>query len=228
MSIIEKIKSFFSKKDNEKQEKEEALKELVSLRNSMYFNLKKWDEIPIFNCKTKNKKRLLIMDDYDAVTKIIREDLDTIFYRKYDAALSKSTIELIDSLTLTRDEIEICEVSTGIAPYIVYKSCLEELDNCCFDFAILDIIFGDYVLKEDKKFYLDGIDIAKFLLDKNPNIKEVFFTGCFMDSTFNSEKDKIINRLGEDYYKNNIIEKTDSKDERIAALLTKVFYEYLN
>jgi len=210
-----------------KEEEAEALKELQEVHKSLYKHLPKWEEIPLLNCES-DKKRILVMDDYRAVTDVVFDDLEVILTKRYETGLDKETIELIDRLKLSFNDVEICRVSSNLAPYIVYKSCVENKNDCLFDFGIIDIIFGDFINKDGKKFYLDGIDIIEYIKNKNPDFKSVIFTGCFLDGMYSREKDKIITKLGEEFYNHNIIQKAESKNKRIQTLIKRLFYEYLD
>ena len=228
MSFLDKIKGMFSKRDREAEQRantEELTREIEDIKSMLYDNLHKWEDVEIMECLTKktDKKRLLIIDDYNAITNIVKDDLGLILDKKIDKPLSPETIKKIDSLNITKDDIEICSVSSELAPYIVYKSCLHT--KCYFDYAIIDILYGDFIVKDGEKLYLDGIDIVNILVKNNPNAKTILFTGCYLDNFYNKERESIIKNLGEDYLRNNIISKTEEIDKRISFFIDRLFYE---
>ena len=230
MNIIEKIKSFFAKRKQIQQdkEKEELLKEIQEIKKSVYESLPRWEDVPTLECLKEacrvKKKKILIIDDYGAITKLVKKDLNIIFHKIYEKQLSLEVIKKIETLSLNPDDFDLCLVSSELAPYIVYKSCLEA-DTCCFDYAIVDILYGDFIIKDGKKFYLDGIDIIELLKQKNPNIKVVIFTGCFLDNFFNKEKNKIIEKLGEEFLRKNVLIKTENLNNRLEFFIERLFDE---
>lgn len=49
-------------------------------------------------------------------------------------------------------------------------------------YAFLDIIIGGYNMKDGIGQIPDGIDVAKDLIDSNPDVKVLFYSGCSVDS----------------------------------------------
>ena len=228
MGFLKKIKGMFSKNNTEAEQKadtEELTREIEDIKSMLYDNLYKWEDVPVMECLTKktDKKRLLIIDDYNAITNIVKDDLELILNKKINKKLSAETIKRIESLDLSEDDIEICAVSSELAPYIVYKSCMNT--KCYFDYAIIDILYGDFIVKDGKKLYLDGIDIVNILVKNNPDAKTVLFTGCYLDNFYNKERESIIKNLGEDYLRNNIMSKTEEIDNRISFFIDRLFYK---
>lgn len=228
MGFLKKIKGIFSKNNTEAEKKadtEELNREIADIKSMLYDNLYKWEDVPVMDCLTKktDKKRLLIIDDYNAITNIVKDDLELILSKNINKKLSAETIKKIESLNISEDDVEICAVSSELAPYIVYKSCMHA--KCYFDYAIIDILYGDFIVKDGNKLYLDGIDIVNILLENNTEAKTMLFTGCYLDNFYNKERESIIKNLGEDYLMNNIMSKTEEIDNRISFFIDKLFYE---
>ena len=229
MNFTDKIKSFFGFKNNEVEDNNlpsdiEIKNEVEDIKSMLYNNLPNWDDIKKEEClySKTSKKKLLIIDDYESITKIIKKDVDTILSKDFKKQLKPETIKLVERVNLEVSDVEICIISSELAPYIVYKTC-DEGKECYFDYAIIDILYGDFIIKDGKKIYLDGIDIVSILKKHNPNVKTVLFTGCYLDNFYNKERKKIKEMIGEDYLNNNIIIKTESMDNRIEFFINKLF-----
>lgn len=222
MKILDKIKNLFSKKAPNEEEVESS-QDIQLLKDVLYRNLPKWEDLGVVEClfKKTNKKRILIVDDYGAITTLVKKDLLAIFRKDFKKQLEHKTIQMIEDVQLSEEDVDVCIVSNELAPYIIQKTCSE--GKCFFDYAIIDILFGDFIIKDNHKLYLDGIDIVKTLKKNNPNVKTVLFTGCYLDNFYNSERKKIKEKLGQEYLENKILIKTESIDKRIQFFIKNLF-----
>jgi CheY-like chemotaxis protein len=164
-----------------------------------------WNDIePFCGFSDVNKKHLLIADDNKGVADLIKSDLEELMLNKNNS----------NSLEINKNNTEIVAIVDSLAPYRIMKTCEVTKDICVVDYAIIDIVFGDFVVKDGELLYMDGIDIVKYLQDINPNIKTCLFTGCYL-SEASKEREKIIEKLGKDYLENNILEKTPFISDRL-------------
>lgn len=223
MNFLTKIKNLFKKKNPNIRINKDSKEIMDELKEAFYEKTANWEDVPLMNClkdKTE-KKKLLIIDDYAAVTNLIKKDLNIISEKNFRKQLNIKTIKMIDTLNIKLEDIETCIVTGELAPYIVYKTCEEY--ECAFDYAIIDILFGDFVIKDGIKIYFDGISVAKLLKKINPNIKIVLFTGCYLDNYYNKEEKRIRDELGEDYITSKILIKTEDLDTRLQFFIEKLF-----
>lgn len=222
MKIINTIKSFFQKK-TVKEEQEIPTQDIQALKDILYRNLPKWEDLETVECllKKTDKKRILIVDDYGAITTLVKKDLAVIFKKDFKKQLEHKTIKMIEEVNMNENDLDICIISSELAPYIIQKTC--SAGKCFFDYAIVDILFGDFIIKNSHKIYLDGIDIVKTLQKNNPNVKAVLFTGCYLDNFYNSERKKIKEELGQEFLENKILIKTESIDKRIQFFIENLF-----
>ena len=83
--------------------------------------------------------------------------------------------------------------------------------------AFLDIIIGGNNLYKGHLVILDGIDVAKAILDINPNADILFYSGCSLDES-GAEFNKCKKLLGKDI-NSMTIGKNNNKLEKIKRLL---------
>jgi len=234
MNILSKIKDLFTSKKESKiiqkdiEKEYEFIKKIrEEIRQNELTTLVKWEELePFCSFKDKNTKHVLILDDDKSSANLIEKDLITILNKDYtNRNYSKKTKEAIKNNKIKKDS-EVYEIKTiddVYAPYKVIKTCEEFMEELCYvDLAIVDIIFGEYVIKDGKKIYLDGIDVAEYLINRNPNAKIILFTGCYLDNDFSIEKEKIVEKLGVEFLRNNVVEKTPDYNERIFNLINAI------
>jgi len=206
--LLENIKETinnFKQKDTFNDELEDMEQEILNIKNEIFKKTLEstthWEDIkPFCGFYKKNKKHLLIADDNNGVTDLVKDDLETIITQK--------------DFVLKKEEMEIVSITDSLAPYRIMKTCENKTQICEVDFAIIDIVFGDFVVKNGELLYMDGIDLVEYLQTINPNIKTCLFTGCYL-SEVSKEKQKIIEKLGQDYLDNNVLTKTPFFTERI-------------
>jgi len=200
--MFERIKKLLGfGKDNKDVNSEIISKMNKEIKQKTMQSLIAWEDIkPI--CFDKRKieedKTMIIVDDNYGAAKLIEEDIE-----KLD--ISKKT----HSFVITDD----------YAPYRIQKTCDTETPELCeIDYAIIDIVFGTSILKDGEMLFLDGIDLAAYLFNKNPNVKLCLFTGCNLDANYSKEREKIVLLLGENFLENNVLDKTPNDEVRIDFL----------
>jgi len=228
-SVLKWIKNIFKQKQENDivySDIQKDIKLIKKLREEIKINdlkhLRKWEDLePFCSFSHNNKKHILIVDDDKSAVDLVKRDINTILSNNLlNRNISSTLKERISHLNTEYSKYEIRTIDDVFAPYRVIKTCdLFDSTLCNIDYAAIDIIFGEFVLKDGEKIYMDGIDLVKYLLDKNPNAKICLFTGCYLNNEFSIEKEKIIELLGEDFLKNNIIEKTPDTNYRISKLL---------
>jgi len=228
-SVLKWLKNLFKQEQDSDiiysdiQKDIELIKKLrEEIKSNDLKHLKRWEDLePFCSFSYGEKKHILIVDDDKSAVDLVKRDIYTILSNNLLNRNINSTVkERISNLHVDSSKYEIRTIDDVFAPYRVIKTCdLSDPTLCNIDYAAIDIIFGEFVLKDGEKIYMDGIDLVKYLLDKNPNAKICLFTGCYLNNEFSIEKEKIIELLGEDFLKNNVIEKTPDTNYRISKLI---------
>ena len=207
--MFQKLISFFSFNSNNNfvQEIKSMESEIMKIKKEISCRTLEttvhWEEIePFCGFKKKNKQHLLIADDNNGVVELVKEDMNFI--------LEENNKEF----PINKDNLEIVSITDSLAPYRIMKTCENEKEICNVDYAIIDIVFGDFVVKNGELLYMDGIDLVEYLIKINPNIKTCLFTGCYLSEN-SKEKQKIVEKLGEEYLLNNVLEKSPFMKDRI-------------
>jgi len=227
-NIKSKLVNIFSNK-NKSEITEEDIFEISKIKEELqketFEKLKKWEDLSYFcGFKDYDKKHILVTDDNKGVTELVLKDLKRILTKNVDISADIETLKLIDSVKLSYEDVEIRPIVDSYAPYRIQKTC-DNYDKtlCSLDYAIVDIVFGESVIKNGRKYTMDGIDLVYYLHKINPNVKTCIFTGCYLDNHFSKEKEKIIKLLGEDYLKNNVLTKTPYFDDRAKFFIECLF-----
>ena len=113
-----------------------------------------------------SKKTLLIMDDREAITASVMDDLYSLEARNINFNLSDYNIVNVYSKMAGFHVIDILEN----APLIEIH------------FAILDIILGGKKIVDGKRKMIDGVDVAIEIWKKFDSTEILFFSGCIIDS----------------------------------------------
>jgi len=227
MKLWEVIKSlFFKKQTNEPTEDLDLISKIrKEIEEETLKVLTNWEDVPLLECIHQNtdKKKLLIADDNGEVAKVVKSSIEAILTKKFSSKISIETIMMVDKINISPNDIEIITLTDELAPYRIIKTCTLDTCFCKLDYAVVDILFGSFVVKDGKKIYYDGIDVVHFLHKINPNIRTCLFTGCSVGSEFSKEREKIITLLGEDYLKNNVLVKTTYLEERVKFFAKALF-----
>ena len=229
MGFWEKIKGFFNKKSNNNSSLDNEWELISKIRKEIedetFSVLTKWEDVPLLECmhRHSNNKKLLIADDNGEVARVVKSTIESMLNKKFSSKISFETISMVDKISLAPKDLDVIAVTDELAPYRIIKSCKIDECFCKLDYAVVDIMFGTFVIKDEKKIYYDGIDVVHFLHQINPNIKTCLFTGCSVGSEFSKEREKIIELLGEDYLKNNVLVKTTYLEERVKFFAKALF-----
>jgi len=172
---MEKIKNFFTN-IKEKYFKEEEIEcdylkpmELGSNNHEIII-----PEINI-NGLDKNKKNIFIMDDFDGMGSLIKDEIKHV-----------SCINIPEQFNIILD--------TGTFAGFSLRNLLNVKKDLKIDLAFLDITLGGIVNGEE----LDGIDIAILLKKRNPNCLIKFVTGHTLNK-HNPEIFKFIQKFEETF-----------------------------
>jgi len=181
-----------------------------------------WNSIEtIHNYDSDNDFHILIADDNQGALALLEIDLDMLMGTSKIASdnkiIKKEVIELIRTIEKENISLDFLKVGGDFAPYSIYKK-LEDDSNFRVDFAVIDIIFGGIVYKDNSPIKIDGIDLAAYILDKNPEAVIILFTGSSLSKN-SLEYQKIHQKLGESFFDNNIQLKTPNFDERLTFFI---------
>jgi len=184
---------------------EKLLKELQSKLPNID-NIEKID-IASLNLNNGNLK-ILISDDHPGALFQMKSDIKAVLEKKYEFFNIDDKIkEKIENLNFSINT-DLIQIGSELAPYKIID--LIENQNLIIDFAILDIVFGGVVLKDNKSFFYDGIDIAKSILKKNNKAIILFYSGCTLNDK-TEEAIKLKNMLN-DYADNLFFTDKDLND----------------
>jgi len=185
----------------------------------------------IQNYDSQNDFHILIADDNQGALALLEIDLDMIMGASpiisQDKSIKNQVKNLIKSIEKTNISLDFQKVGGDFATYSVYKKLLEDSDFR-IDFAVIDIIFGGIVYKDNRPFKIDGIDLAEFILKRNPDAEVILFTGSSL-SKQSLEYQKIVKTFGKGFLENNIQFKTPDFDSRLRFFinhLTKAFNRF--
>ena len=241
----EKIKNNISKhinsinKINKKllivtKEKNEILNnEVLELKNSLLKFQKSYDKNKLKILKCEKKYCFLLSDDNSSSILLMENDLkfilglpslveneisDNIVKEKNNLLL-----KLKNSVNLNTDNTSIIKISGENSPLNIILSLLNGLK---IDYAVLDIIFGGLIEINNKRLFIDGIDVAEFILDMNNKAVIIFYTGCDLNET--TEEYNKLSELKKVYPDQIFIVDKDINDEnRINTFINsfKSFYK---
>lgn len=149
------------------------------------------------------KKNILIMDDRIEIISSIIDDLTS----------------LNESNSFFIDEYNILSVSSKMAGFHVID-ILNYAPDIEINYALLDIILGGKKMVNDKKYMVDGVDVALEIWDHFPAADILFFSGCIIENNIDplNFKNKFDNYTGEDM-NDFIIPKDASFDQELHRLL---------
>lgn len=212
--MFESIKNLL--KLNKETETKIEYKSSADLGKETYYDI-----IPTIEIPTNEKPNILILDDNVEAGKVTVLDLEIINSIALKIRenglnnLSKKQKEFIEKLpnrhldTLMKFDLDNYNVilSTGIQSAF---SVFEAIDNGLkVDYAILDILIGGHNKYKDKTRILDGIDVAKKILESNPRVKYKFYSGCSLVDD-SDESIKFKNTIG-----GNLTKKVIIKDKNL-------------
>ena len=200
------------------------------------FNKKtiQYDDIKPTASFDEKKFNILILDDNPGAVELINFEIDVILKKKkiVSTMTSKTRLkntEIIKDLIESNNiDIDIQKISGNYALFKLDK--LFEKESPRIDYAIIDIVFGGIIIKDNNKYILNGIDIAKKIKEINPKVNIILFTGCDLEIN-ESLKATIIESFGTDFYNNNVIIKSPlfcNRLRKYSAELIKSLREYIN
>lgn len=185
MNFVKIITGLFSSEGNPNLDKSKY-KTLDSVSKA-----KEVDLIPYVEIPDNTKKNIVIIDDNDIAGDITKEDIKVLgriskvlnekisiedIEHRYRALIEKFDNKTLDDLShLCLDEYEITLITGKMAGFSLINALKKGL---IVDYAVLDIILGGSGLYKDTQTILDGIDVAKDILESNPKANVMFYTGC--------------------------------------------------
>jgi CheY-like chemotaxis protein len=220
-----KIKQLFGSSTNEV-----TYKEHVITKKEKKHCIKTFD-IP------EDRLNILVMDDSEGNADITIEDLQelielSVALRNGIESLNQEDKDFISTLsnyqmtnlhTLSLFKPNIIKATGDMAAFEVLHSLRSS--KCIIHFAILDIIIGGMNQIDGKTKILDGIDVAKEIMDRGGIA--LFYSGCSIDAD-SSESKKTRQLLHKDI-QNMIIEKTSSFEDKKKIILKSLnFFMYSN
>jgi len=176
-------------------------------------------------CDLRSQPNLIYSDDHPGSIRIIKHDIDVILKKNFNFYdINEELKNKILELNLSYDIFNICIYESEFAPYYLIND-LKNHEKINLTIAILDIIFGGVALDKDNNFlFLDGIDVAKEILNKNPYSIIIFYTGCDLN-VHSTEYQKIDNLLKE-FPDNILITDKDIDDNKRIEVLYKGFKKF--
>jgi len=229
---LRKILLYFSDEKIIKKELGSDLTTPYELRQVFQENRVDYDEIdcpPDF--KNEDDFHIILADDNQGALALLEIDLEIILGQSRIETLSDELTEVLDDfdkeLLGAGIKFEVQKVGGDYAPYSIYRK-IENYPNYRIDFAIIDIIFGGLVYRNDKPLRVDGIALAKYLHEVNPNTKIILFTGSDLSKTSKEYKD-IVRYFGESFLKTNVVFKNPNFESRIfqfVEIFKKSFYTF--
>jgi len=192
------------------QEELKILKDKVKKINDVIENT----DIPEID---KDKFTLFYSDDHPGALFQIYNDIRVILEKRtHIVNVSDELKEKIEKLPLNFNDFNLIPFKTENAPFQVKYFLDEEIIP---DIAILDIIYGGIILENNQFKSLDGIDIGKIILEKNPNNIVTLYTSCSLN-IYTKEGEKLKDLLNEYNDRLLFVDKDINDQTRI-----EVFYE---
>jgi hypothetical protein len=202
---------------------EELKKTLNNLEKRKKFKIYKCDANYCFLLADDNPSSLLLMENdlkyILGLPSFVEEEIksEKIIQER------KNIISKISYLKKDNFNFKIIKASGDLAPFNLIFSLLNGLK---IDYAILDIIFGGIIENNGKPLFLDGIDVAEYILNNNPRSIIVFYTGCDLNEIteeYNKFKDI------ENKYSNRVfLVDKDINDENRVKVFLNSFNQFLN
>lgn len=170
--IIEKFKKKIEKKEEDKIEYVPILDEIGSptraAMDTINFN-KRFKSIEPSNYREGEYKTFLIVDDIE-----LSELLYTSDFKRIKKTYDKDILEDFIYYPCFQQE----------AGFMVYDLLFNK--NIKIDYAILDLTLGyDFKLPSGDFIQLDGVDLANYLLQSNPDVKFLFCSAHTMNHNNN-------------------------------------------
>jgi len=177
------------------------------------------------DCDLKSQFNLIYSDDHPGSIRIMKHDIDVILKKKfYFYDINDELKNKILDLNLSYDIFNICIYESEFAPYYLIND-LKKYEKINYTIAILDIIFGGVTLDKDNNFlFLDGIDVAKEILNKNSNSIIIFYTGC--DLNMHSTEYQKLDSLLKKFPDNILVTDKDIDDNKRIEVLYKGFKKF--
>lgn len=152
MKIIESIKKFFYKSKSEEDQLDYIRP--IDLGENEYEIIIPELNKDLINKFDKNKKTILIMDDFDGMAQLIKDEL-----------ISAECCQVSEKFNTL--------ISSGLFAGFSVENLLKKESELIIDVAFLDITLGGIVNGKE----LDGIDIAILIKERNPKAMIKFVTG---------------------------------------------------
>lgn len=231
-TIISDSREWFIKKLISKEpENFEYFKEMTTpyeLRQVFMEDRIDYDEIecpPDF--KEDDNFHIVLADDNAGSLALLEIDLEIIIGNTNLKSIGIESLDVLEDFQKhlnSKSNFEIQKVGGDYATYSIFRK-VERHPEYRIDFAIIDIIFGGVVYKDDKPLRIDGIYLAKAILEKNPDAEVILFTGS--DLNFNSKEYlDIIKLFGKDFLKTNVVFKTPNFEDRLQNFTVKMNRAY--
>ena len=178
----------------------ESQKNLIKLKEKIKTKQKIINETKIPEIDPE-KFILFYSDDHPGALFQMFNDIRVVLEKRtHIADIEDDLIEEINKFELNLDFFNIISFKTDEAPFQI-EYFLEK--NIIPDIAILDIIFGGIILRNQEIVTIDGIDIAEEIFKKNPKAVILFYTGCNL-SEYSKEGEKLKKLLENEKFKDKI------------------------
>ena len=233
-----------NQKNNQKNEQKNEQDEFKKINNDNDFNnyfdlneledqkiidelrskISKENEIKMIDINSLNlnpdKINFLLSDDHPGALFQMYNDVKTILKKQYDfIQINDENKNKIINCEFNINDFNIIKIGSELAPYKIKNLILQQ--NLKIDIAIIDIIYGGVVLKDNKSVFLDGIDLAKIILENNPDALILFYSGCSLnnDTEETTKLKKIINEYPKNIFYTDKDLNNDVRIEKIIELL---------
>jgi len=175
----------------ELKDSQEELKELKE-RVKKIEDIEKKIQIPKID---KDKYILFYSDDHPGALFQIYNDIRVILEKRtHIVDIDSKLEEKIKNFPLQFNHFNLIPFKTEEAPYYINYFLKKGIIP---DAAILDIVYGGIILEDNKFKNLDGIDIGKTILEKNPKSIVTLYTSCSLNIyTYEGRKlNEILNKF---------------------------------
>lgn len=114
--------------------------------------------------KDLSKPGILIIDDNPGIVSFLEDDFEV----------------LDEEGKINIEDYNIFSFTSKSAGYMVMAT-IRKYGNLNIQYAIIDITLGGTINTTEKIIKLTGVDILEILLEMNPNLKYIFYTGNLMN-----------------------------------------------
>ena len=201
---------------------EELKKTLNNLEKKKKFKIYKCDANYCFLLADDNPSSLLLMENDLKYILGLPSFVEEEIKNEKIICERENIISKISYLEKFNFNYQIIKATGELAPFNLILSMLNGLK---IDYAVLDIIFGGIIESNGKPLFLDGIDVAEYILENNNKAVIIFYTGCDLNEIteeYNKYKDL------ENKFRNRVfLVDKDINDENRIKIFLKSFNQFL-